>query len=144
MATASRRAFLTSLGLATGSIAIGVWGVSEWRHHHQKVEASPTGSVVPHVEYAGWLLKPADKVQLTAAGRVHLLGDTTLGGENLRADTAADVDACVTLCVKESECQAFTYATDRHPDPKVRHQCMLKQLGPFTQTPDKSYVSGIR
>ena len=101
-----------------------------------------TGNV--YVDYAGWIVTPADKAHLTGAGSIRLMNDTVLSGDTLGQRTLESADACATWCLQEPDCQGFSFASAEHPDRLVRRTCSLRQTGQLTPTPNPNFISGIR
>src|SRR5579862_4911744 len=106
----SRRALLISLGggVASVSLAFGLW---KYAPQTASADQYPVMTGDHYVDYSGWIVKPADKEKLTAAGSLHLLENTVLTGEDLFGRTMASAEACETWCLQEPDCQGFSYAS---------------------------------
>src|SRR5450755_829613 len=96
----SRRALLISLGggVASVSLAFGLWKYTPRTVAHDQYPVM-TGDV--HTDYSGWIVTPADKKKLTAAGSLQLFEKTVLSGEDLFGRTMASAEACETWCLQE-------------------------------------------
>ena len=141
----SRRAFLVGIGggVASVSLAFGLWKYAP----RAPIEAGArypvmTGNV--YVDYAGWIVTPADKARLTATGSIRLMNDTVLSGDTLGQRTLESADACAAWCLQEPDCQGFSFASAEHPDRDVRRTCSLRQTSQITPTANPNFISGIR
>jgi hypothetical protein len=128
-------------GVASVTLAFGLW---KYAPRATAPDQYPVMTGDHYVDYSGWIVKPADKERLTAAGSLHLLENTVLIGEDLFGRTMASAEACETWCLQEPDCQGFSYASAEHPDAGRRRVCSLKDTNKLTPSPDPLFTSGIR
>jgi len=138
----SRRAFLIGVGgVASASLAFGVWKYGRPAHGS---DGQPVVLENKYVDYSGWILTPADKTRLIAAGTITVLPDTTLSGGSYAERKKESIDACREWCLEDPSCQGFSWGKSTHPDVQLRNECSLKDSSQVARTADSNFMSGVR
>ena len=151
----SRRNVLLGAGsFVLGAATAGVVGVT-FREEVKRLlgfNRPTTGRVVQAAAADdGWLLTEDDRRAFEAADRVAssevlVLRDAVdIPGGDYESFRAESLQACVSACEAQSECDAFTYASASHGTESKRRMCWLKKgqaSSPVTGA--THYVSGRR
>jgi hypothetical protein len=141
----SRRTFLLGFGggIASASVVWAAWKYHLWPHA-AVAERYAVSACCKYVDYAGWLVTKADKDRLTLAGSIPVLDGTLLEGRPLADGVASNVEACESWCLREPDCQGFSYGKPSHPDPHMQSRCWLKRTSELSPVSDPRFISGRR